>query len=72
MRTYEDGISKEDDPLVEIFLRHDPKFEVYVRKIYSILELLGDIGGLWQSLFIIGYVSVNFIAYRIFIASLLK
>lgn len=72
MRTYEDGISKEDDPLVEIFLRQDPKFEVYVRKIYSILELLGDIGGLWQSLFIIGYVSVNFIAYRIFIASLLK
>jgi hypothetical protein len=72
MRTYDDSTSKEDEPIVEIFLRYDPKFEVYVRKIYSLLELLGDIGGLWQSLFIIGYVSVNFIAYRIFVASLLK
>ena len=72
MRTYDDSTAKEDDPIVEIFLRYDPKFEVYVRKIYSLLELLADIGGLWQSLFIIGYVSVNFIAYRIFVASLLK
>jgi hypothetical protein len=72
MRTYDDSNFKEDDPLVEIFLRYDPKFEVYERKIYSFLELLGDIGGLWQSLFIIGYVSVNFIAYRIFVASILR
>jgi len=71
-RSYEDSVKDDEDPLIEIFIRYDPKFEVYERKIYSVLELLGDIGGLWQSLFIIGYVGVNFIAYRIFVASLLK
>ena len=71
-RSYDDNLNSEDDPLIEIFIRYDPKYDLYERKIYSLLELLGDIGGLWQSLFIIGYVAVNFIAYRIFVASLLK
>jgi hypothetical protein len=37
-----------------------------------VLELLADIGGLWQSLYIIGYIVVNFLAYRIFVASVIK
>ena len=36
------------------------------------LELLGDIGGLWQSLFIIGNIVASFLAYRIFVASIIK
>jgi hypothetical protein len=71
-RSYEDSITSDADPFVDLFIRYDAKYDIYQRKIYSILELLADIGGLYQSLFVIGFVLVNFIAYRLFVASILK
>lgn len=65
-------MTSEADPFVDLFIRYDAKYDMYQRKIYSILELLADIGGLYHSLFVIGFVLVNFIAYRLFVASILK
>ena len=55
-----------------MFIRYDPRYESYEKKIYAVLELLGDIGGLWQSLFIIGFILVDFIAYRMMVASIIR
>ncbi len=72
IRTYDDSAGEDEDSIIELYLRYDAKYERYQRKIYSLLELLGDIGGLYQSLYVIGFVAINFFAYRIYIASLLK
>ncbi len=58
--------------MIEIFVRYDSKYNNFERKIYSLLDILGDIGGLYQSLYVLGFLSVNFLAYRIFVANLLK
>lgn len=72
IHTYDDSNLDESGLLVELFIRMDPRYESYERKIYSVLELLGDIGGLWQSLFLIGFLCVDFLSHRLFVASILN
>lgn len=33
--------------MIEIFVRYDSKYNHYERKIYSILDIMGDLGGLY-------------------------
>ena len=58
--------------MIEIFIRYDSKYHHYERKIYSLLDIMGDLGGLYQSLYVLGFLGVNFLAYRIYVSSLLK
>lgn len=38
----------------------DKKYKVYERKIYSVLDLLGDIGGLVEAVHVLGFLTVGF------------
>ena len=69
-RTYDDAYG--DSGLVVMFLRYDPRYEIYSRQVYSVLPLLGDIGGLQQSLYILGMVVVSSFSNRIFVSSILR
>lgn len=43
-------------------MRFDNRYDIYTRKVYSLLELLGDVGGLKESLMAIGFVIIGFIS----------
>ena len=36
------------------------------------MDFLGDIGGMYSSLFFFGYISVSFFSHRLFISAILK
>jgi hypothetical protein len=57
---------------VQFYIRMDNKYKVYERKIYSILELLGDIGGLVEAVHVLGLIMVAFVVAKQFEASLMK
>jgi len=48
--------------VVAIYIRLDSGYNIYRRKVYSVLELLGDLGGLYRSLLMIGVVFVGTLA----------
>ena len=70
-RTYDDKYEPDDEPLA-MYIRFDNHYDIYERKVYSILELLGDVGGLQQAVTIIGYLLVGFFTHRLFISSIMK
>ncbi|TNV85532.1 hypothetical protein FGO68_gene3405 [Halteria grandinella] len=72
LRPYDDSNESDDGTVVQIFIRYDSRYDYYERRVYSMLELLGDIGGLQQSLYIIGLIMCQFFTYRIFLSSVLK
>jgi hypothetical protein len=45
-RTYDDSYTSKDGNLIALYIRLDNHYDIYERKVYSLLELLGDIGGL--------------------------
>lgn len=51
-----------------LYLRYDNKYEIYERKVYSVLELLGDIGGLLEAIYVMGYILVGFFTHRLFVS----
>ncbi|CDW88099.1 accessory gland protein [Stylonychia lemnae] len=70
-RFYDNQYKKEQGYVVAVFLRYDNRYDVYERKIYSLLELLGDIGGLQGALMGIGFLLVGFISSRMFISDIM-
>jgi len=40
--------------------------------VYTILEFLGDIGGLQSALFSVGYMFISFITKKLFLSSLMQ
>eukprot|EP00347_Sterkiella_histriomuscorum_P017701 403348330 len=72
IKFYEDNYSDKDGYIAAIYMRFDNKFDTYSRKVYSILELLGDIGGLQGSLMAIGFVFVGFISTRMFYSDIMQ
>jgi hypothetical protein len=36
------------------------------------MDFLGDMGGMYSSLFFLGYISVSFFSHRLFISAILK
>ncbi len=69
-RTYEDSLT--DDTLATIYFRMDSKYYSYTRDVYTVLELMGDIGGLWSALFSIGSILISFLTKRLFLSSLMR
>ena len=55
-----------------MYIRFDNHYEIYERKVYSILELIGDIGGLWEGVFILGQLMIGFVSYRMFASEIMK
>ncbi|CDW83128.1 UNKNOWN [Stylonychia lemnae] len=71
-RFYDNQYRPDEGYIVSVYLRFDNRYDVYSRKIYSILELLGDIGGLYGALVGIGFVFVGFISSRMFLSDIMK
>ena len=69
---YDSPYRPQDSFIAAVFFRYDPKYSTYQRRIYSIMDLLGDIGGLYSSLFSIGYLLICFFNHRMFISAILK
>jgi len=57
---------RNNNELVRLYLRADKKFKIYERKIYSILDMLGDIGGLLEAFHFLGIIFVGFFASKKF------
>ena len=55
-----------------IILRFDTKYYQYGRTVYTVLQFLGDVGGLQSSLLMVGAVLVSFFTHRLFLASIMK
>ena len=47
-------------------------YNAYNRQVYNIMDLLGDIGGMYSSLFSIGLILIGFYNHRLFISAILK
>lgn len=46
IRTYDDMIEPDDGTMISLFIRYDTRYIIFNRQVYSIMALLGDIGGL--------------------------
>lgn len=71
-RTYDDKYYPDERVMISIFIRLDNREVSYDRKVYSLFEFLGDLGGLYQSLFVIGFILVTYFVERIFVSSILR
>ena len=69
---YDDVYVEKDGYIATFYLRYDSQYNTYERRIYSILDLLGDIGGLYSSLYFLGYFLIGFINHRLFISAILR
>lgn len=58
--------------MVSVYFRLDRKYNTYNRQTYSMNALLGDIGGMYSSLYFIGLLSIGFYNRRLFISAILK
>ena len=58
---YTDSIvdNDSDDNLVQIYLRTSLNYRIYSREPYGLLEYLGDLGGLFDFLFMIGFIMIG-------------
>ena len=65
----EDSTSGE---IVDVFFRYDEDYDVYERRIYSFWDFLGQIGGLEQSLLIIGSFIWFLFTEKLYIASIIR
>ena len=71
IREYDDN-HVEEDYYVSLFLRYDRNYESYERKIYSVLDLLGDIGGLNEALFFIGFCFIGIFQKRMLTSAIMS
>ena len=69
---YDDQYNRADGYISTIYIRYDAQYSEYNRQIYSIMEFLGDVGGMQSSLFFIGYLLVAFFSHRLFISAILR
>ena len=69
---YDDRYYEENGYMISAYLRFDRKYNAYNRQIYSLMALLGDIGGMYSSLYFIGLVLIGFYNRRLFISAILR
>jgi len=55
-----------------VFLRFDKNFDFYERKTYSLLDLLGDIGGLTEALVFIATILVISMAKQFMLSHIMS
>ena len=58
--------------IVDVFFRYDEDYDVYERRIYSFWDFLGQIGGLQQSLLIIGSFICILFTEKLYAASIIR
>lgn len=46
IRIYDAPYNPDDGLLATVYVRYDQRYTTYNREIYSIMQLLGDVGGL--------------------------
>ena len=69
---YDDQYDPKEGLIGTVYFRFDSHYNVYSRRIYSIMDLLGDIGGMYSSIYFIGYIMIFFFQHRMFISAILK
>jgi hypothetical protein len=72
IRYYDAAYSDSDGYIAAVYLRFDNRYDLYTRQVYSILDLLGDLGGLQGSLLGIGLLIVSFFTNRLFVSDMLQ
>lgn len=72
IREYDDNYSSDDGYHSAIYIRFDNSYDIYERTTYSLLDWLGDIGGLSEALFFLGALFVSKISEKMMIASILR
>lgn len=72
MDYYEDKYYEENGYVISAYLRYDRKYNVYNRQIYNFMDILGDVGGMFQSLYFAGLVIIGFYNRRMFISAVLR
>jgi hypothetical protein len=63
---------EEDGTYATFYFRIDSKYYVYSRDVYTVLEFLGDIGGLQSALFTVGYFLITFVTKKLYLSSLIR
>ncbi|CDW91852.1 UNKNOWN [Stylonychia lemnae] len=71
-KSYDDGYSDDQGYVIALYIRLDSSYSIYRRKVYSVLELLGDLGGLYRSLYMIGILFVGSIAHKLFLCDVMN
>jgi len=71
LREYSDN-SGDELIFLSLYFRYDNRYFVYERVIYSFLDLIGNIGGLYEGLYFFGYFFVFLFSGRLYQASLMK
>ena len=65
-------IEDDDLQIISVYLRFDSNYDDYSRRVYSFGDLLGQTGGLYSAIFIIGVVLVGIFQNRLFVSSVLN
>ncbi|CDW73538.1 UNKNOWN [Stylonychia lemnae] len=69
---FDDNYSNKIGQIAAIYFRFDNRYDLFSVKNYSLLDFLGDIGGLYGSLCGIGFAFVGFFCSRMFTSDILK
>lgn len=69
---YDDTFEESTGSMITIYFRFDHGYNIYNRQIYSVMDLLRDVGGMFNSLYTIGLTVVTFLSHRLFISAILK
>lgn len=57
--------------ITAFYIRMDARYLIFNRQVYSVLEYLGDIGGLQQMLYLIGLMIITYFSQRLFSSSVM-
>ena len=58
--------------IASIYFRFDYEYSIYERRIYSLGELLGQIGGLFQIILMVGVTIVSLFSEKLFVSSIIR
>lgn len=61
-----------DGQILSVYLRLDPQYDLYERRVYSFGELLGQIGGLYQIMIFAGVLAVGIFSERLYVSSIIR
>ena len=61
-----------DNQYLQIFLNLDPQVDLYQRTVYSFLDMLGFIGGIYELFRIFGHLLIGYFIHKIYYSSILS
>ena len=61
-----------DQQIASVYIRLDSQYDIYERRIYSVGELLGQMGGLFQVILMIGVSFVSIFSERLYVSSIIR